>query len=354
MDRQTERTAGTAPGTHTRRLVAVAAVVVVLAGLKAAGAVAVPLVFALFLAAVFWPLQRRLKQRLPAGLAAVLTLLAFLAVLAVLVGAFAAAIDTVADDGQPYFTQIEHLIGDVRGWLDARGIPVAGGPQGGGDELRTRALAAVEGAFGLVSAFVLVLALFVLGLLEVMDARHKLTAIAGDRAERWLAAVRRITDDFQRYIAVRTLVGLITGAATGAVCLALGLEFALVWGLINFLLNYIPTIGSIVGVVPPVLFALVQFEGAGRALAVLAAVGGVQLVMGNWIDPLLQGRFLKLSPFVVLLSVVFWGWLWGIAGAFLSMPITVAVVIAARQSERTRWLAILLGGEPPPDAGVPD
>jgi predicted PurR-regulated permease PerM len=324
------------------RLVAVAGAVVLLAGLRVAEAVMVPLAFAIFLAAVFWPLQRRLAQRLPAGVAALLTLLAVLAVLALLVGAFSLAIDTVIDNGRPYFAQIEQLLRDVRAWLEAQGIPVAGGDDGGGEHLRTGALGAVQTSVEVVSSFVLILALFVLGLLEVMDYHAKLTAIAGPRADRWLAAVRRVTDDFQRYIVVRTLVGLITGVATGLVCLLAGLEFAFVWGLINFLLNYIPTIGSIIGVIPPVLFALVQFEGAGHALVVLAGVGGVQLLMGNWIDPLLQGRFLRLSPFVVLLSVVFWGWLWGIAGAFLSMPITVAVVIAARQSERTRWLSTLL------------
>jgi predicted PurR-regulated permease PerM len=96
-----------------------------------------------------------------------------------------------------------------------------------------------------------------------------------------------------------------------------------------------------VGVVPPSLFGLVQFSGWEAALVPLG-VAGVQLLMGHFVDPLLQGRYLALSPYVVLVAVTFWGWLWGVAGAFLSMPITVGIAVACQQSERTRWLATFL------------
>jgi predicted PurR-regulated permease PerM len=324
----------------TDRLLAILVVLAGLLVLKVAEPVLLPLTFAIFLVAVFWPLQRRLQRRLPAALAALTTLLVFLAVLALLVGALVFAVDRVVDHGAPYFQEIEDLMHGARAWLEARGVPVAA--DDGSDELRTRLASLFGGTLAVVSSFVLVLALFVLALLEVVDYREKLRVAHGGEPEAWLAALHRVTDDFQRYIVVRTLAGLITGVATWLVCLLAGLDFALMWGLINFLLNYIPTVGSIVGVIPPVLFALVQFDDPGRALLVLGGVGGVQLLMGNYVDPLLQGRFLRLSPFVVLLSVIFWGWLWGIGGAFLSMPITVAIVIATRQSPRTRWIATIL------------
>jgi predicted PurR-regulated permease PerM len=97
-----------------------------------------------------------------------------------------------------------------------------------------------------------------------------------------------------------------------------------------------------VAVIPPVLFGLVQFQSIPMALLVLLGVGGVQLIMGQYIDPLLQGKYLALSPLVVLLSVTFWGWLWGIGGAFLGVPLTIGVVITCRRFARTRWIATLL------------
>lgn len=122
----------------------------------------------------------------------------------------------------------------------------------------------------------------------------------------------------------------------------MGLDFAFVWGFINFLLNYIPTLGAIIGVIPVSAFALVEFGIGIKALLVLLGISGIQIVMGIYLDPLLQGRQLSLSPLVVLFSVTFWGWLWGVPGAFIAIPITIALVIACEQYERTRWISVLL------------
>jgi predicted PurR-regulated permease PerM len=194
-----------------------------------------------------------------------------------------------------------------------------------------------------LTAFVLVIAFLVFGLLEAPDFQAKLGSIVPrQRAGAWFDAIHTITSDFQRYIVVRTFIGLITGVLVALFAWVIGLDFALIWGLTNFLLNYIPTLGSIIAVVPPVLFGLLQFQSIPMALLVLLGVGGVQFVMGQYIDPLLQGKYLALSPLVVLLSVTFWGWLWGVAGAFIGVPLTIGIVIACRHFERTRWIAILL------------
>lgn len=198
----------------------------------------------------------------------------------------------------------------------------------------------------LLSGSVLALAFFALALLEVTRFRRKLAFLSGrGSAESWRGPTRRIALAFQKYVLVRTGVGLVTGLASGLYAWAVGLELAVVWGMLNFLLNYIPTLGSIVAVVPPTLFALAE-HGTGMALLVGAGIGAIQLVMGNWVDPLVQGRALRLSPLVVLISVTFWGWVWGIAGAFLGIPLTVALVVAAGEFESTRWVAVLLGALP--------
>jgi predicted PurR-regulated permease PerM len=126
----------------------------------------------------------------------------------------------------------------------------------------------------------------------------------------------------------------------------MGLDFAFVWGVLAFLLNYIPTIGSAVAVIPPTLFSLVQFDSLGRPLAVLLGMVLLQIVFGNYVDPLIEGRLLALSPMVVLASVVFWGWVWGVPGALLGVPITIGIVIAADHFPKTRWIARMLAEEP--------
>ena len=145
----------------------------------------------------------------------------------------------------------------------------------------------------------------------------------------------------------RTVVAILQGVSAWLVALLLGLDFALVWGLIAALLNFIPSVGSVLAVIPPTLFATVQFDGWARPLGVLAAMAPLQIVLGYFVDPKIEGRFLRLSPLFVLFSIVFWGWLWGVAGALLGVPIMVALVIVLDELPQTRWLAAMLVRDPP-------
>jgi len=151
-----------------------------------------------------------------------------------------------------------------------------------------------------------------------------------------------MTGKFERYFLVQAFSSVVTGVLTGLYCWLLGLEFALVWGLLAGVLNFVPTIGSIIAVLPPTLFAL-AFGGLGTAALTLVGLGAIQLIMGNVVDPVLQGSALELSKTVVLLSVVFWGWLWGIGGAFIAVPMTTAVVLLLDEFEATRPVARFLG-----------
>ncbi|WP_265584482.1 MULTISPECIES: AI-2E family transporter [unclassified Coleofasciculus] len=125
-------------------------------------------------------------------------------------------------------------------------------------------------------------------------------------------------------------------------CFVLGVDLAFVWGLVAFVLNYIPTLGSIIAVIPPTLVALV-FEGVGIGIATLIGLAVIQVVMGNFIDPRVQGKSLQLSPFVALISIVFWGWVWDISGAILGVPMTVAIILLCQEFKSTRGIAIVLG-----------
>jgi predicted PurR-regulated permease PerM len=116
-----------------------------------------------------------------------------------------------------------------------------------------------------------------------------------------------------------------------------------VWGLLAFVLNFIPTLGSLIAAIVPALVATL-FQGPAIGAATLAGLAVIQTILGNFVDPKLQGTYLKLSPFVALLSIVFWGWVWGIPGAFIGVPMTAAVMLFANEFKSSRPIAIMLGG----------
>ena len=121
-----------------------------------------------------------------------------------------------------------------------------------------------------------------------------------------------------------------------------GVEFATFWAVLIGLLNYIPYIGSFLGVVLPVAFALVQFADLNVVLALLLALSAAQFVIGFFLDPYLMGNSLNLSPFVILVSLAVWSALWGIAGAFLAVPMTACMALVFAEFDGTRPIAVLL------------
>ncbi|MGD2131502.1 MAG: AI-2E family transporter [Maricaulaceae bacterium] len=181
----------------------------------------------------------------------------------------------------------------------------------------------------------------------------KMSAIFRDQAGRSQAkeVIGRVRVSMERYLAVQTFVSAITAATCYVTLSVLGLENPLFWAFLIFLFNYIPTVGSIVATILPVLFALVQFDTLWQPAAVLVGVGFWQFLIGNFIQPRMQGENLNLATIVVLLGLVMWGAIWGLPGMFLSSPLTVLVMVMFNQSETTRWIAILLSADGRPELG---
>lgn len=181
-------------------------------------------------------------------------------------------------------------------------------------------------------------------LLEQALFRPKLKAIFEERKEFDSASsiLNKIDNSLSDYVSLKTLVSLVTGVASFIVLWAIGVDFAFFWAFLIFLLNYIPTIGSLIGTVFPALIALLQFDSFQPALLVLVCVGAVQVLVGNVLEPKLMGNSLNVSPLVVILSLAFWGSIWGVVGMILSVPITVMMVIVFSQFKSTRAVAVLL------------
>lgn len=164
--------------------------------------------------------------------------------------------------------------------------------------------------------------------------------------EEQAAHIRQILSSIRRsvhhYLLVKTAISALTGAVVYGVLLLFGLDFAALTALLSFLLNFIPTLGSIIATGLPVLIALAQFDSPWPILGVLVAVGGVQFLMGNILDPMLTGRALQMSSLAIILSLTLWSAIWGVVGMFLAVPIMAMIMIVCAHVPALRPIAILL------------
>jgi len=152
----------------------------------------------------------------------------------------------------------------------------------------------------------------------------------------------KIINSIRNYLSIKTMTSLLTGILVWVSLAIIGVDYAIIWALIAFLFNYIPNIGSIIAALPAVLFALVQLGFGGIIWTTLVFVV-VNLVVGNVIEPKMMGKGMGLSTFVVFASLIFWGFLLGTVGMFLSVPLTMSIKIVLEQNENTRWVAVFLG-----------
>ncbi len=199
----------------------------------------------------------------------------------------------------------------------------------------------LTGLFG--DAFMVLLYLIFL-LLEEPILPRKIKAMYPNRQryEKVNGLIRKIDHSVSNYIAVKTLVSILTGLLSYFVLMIVGVDAPLFWAFLIFVLNFIPTIGSLIATLFPTIFAMLQFGELAPAIIVLAIVGTIQLIMGNLVEPRIMGTSLNISPLVVFLTLALWGVIWGVTGMLLSVPITVILIIIMSEFPETRPIAILL------------
>ena len=273
---------------------------------------------------------------------------ATLAALATLFGLMLFVARIIAENATALSTGLEgveaRLLATLNGLLDRFGLNHRVDLEVLLSGLRLEALArdAFDAARALASDVVLVF-LYVMFLL--VDQRFyvaKLNALIPDPDRRAVvrAALRHVADEVRAYLWLMTLISAGVGVATWAICLIFGVSGAGFWGFLAFGLNFIPTIGSILAVTFPVVYALLQFDQPTALLAMIPALAAVQFVAGEVVLPRVMGDRLNMSSFVILLSLVVWGALWGPVGMFLAIPIMVILMIAFAQFPATRPIAI--------------
>ena len=323
------------------------AAILTAAALYFGSAIFAPVAVSLFVIAILWPLQKSLESRIPRLIALLLTLAATVVIIGTLASMIAWGIGMVGRWLMANIGRFYVLYGMTTEWLEGHGIRIAG-PLSGRFNVLSLVRMFQEVAVrinGLVGFSLMVLIFTMLGLLEVGDFRQKLQALRnGALAERMLAATASISGKFRKYLLVRTLASILTGLVVWGFTFALDIELAAAWGVIAFALNYIPVIGPLIATVLPTLFTAAQFESWQMALLVFLGLNVIQFVIGSYLEPRFSGSALAISPFVVVLAVFFWSFLWGIPGAFIGVPVTIAMLAACDANPASRWIATLLSG----------
>ena len=336
-----------APG---RYLLIAAAFVVVIAGMKAASALIVPFLLAVFiaviLAPVFLALQRR---RVPSGVALLLVVALIVGLGLVAAGVLERSLSGVSGSMQRYQAAFATQTGEIWAWLESLGVAATGSTLTDylNPQLLLEHIGPIAGKLGdvlVMSFIVLIVAIFILLEAAVMPA--KVRALPGISHAAW-DRIRQIATDVRRYMLLKTVMSVLTGALVAVFCAVLGIDFPILLGVLAFALNYIPNIGSTVAAIPGILLAFVEF-GLGSALITTVGYVVINVGVSNGIEPRYMGHGLGLSPLVVLSSVIFWGWVLGPLGMLLSVPLTMTLKIALESDEDTRWIALLLGSRPPP------
>lgn len=354
----------------SRTVLVLASLVVCVAGLRAAQNFFVPVLLAFFVATISYPVTRALTGRkVPPFLAVLVTVLVDFAFIAGVVVLGVVLVDDLQKKwNEKYASQVYEQVSDAS---EALAVKLESwGVQEAKDKIQqavdnnlanlqqiqfervlsfgTGVLGQVLGFFGITIVF-LILMVFMLSEGDRLGRRlEAITQARGPDIGRMLKATR----DIQRYLAIKTVVSLLTGLMAGLLCWAAGLDFYLLWGIVAFALNYIPVIGSLVAGIPPTILALIA---SGAPSAVLVA-GGYLLInnfLGNFLEPVLVGRRFGISTLVVVISVMFWGWVWGPLGMLLAVPLTMTLKVFLDGSPELRWLGVAIScGKPEEEQAV--
>jgi predicted PurR-regulated permease PerM len=330
------------PSSIRNRLLAVIATLLVVAGLRASYAVTMPLAATIVIVTAIWPIKPWLDRALPSKVSYLGTILVLLLIsLGFIAAVYFSVAQVVRAFGQNQ-AQFNALYASLADWAARWGFEGAIGQQGYA-RLIGFGQTLLANTYTVFVYLGFIALLVILGLPEVPALRGKLHGAlsAADRKE-LIDTVDEIAGKIRRYLGITALTSVITGVASALWAFTVGLELALVWGTLNFLLNFIPVIGNIVGIVPPTLYAVIQFQSPTMALVVFVGYAVLQIAISNFLYPALQGRSLSLSPVAIVVALAFWSWVWGIAGALIAVPVTAALVIVCEHFRSTAWIARLL------------
>ena len=320
--------------------------------LKVTQSFIIPIVVSVLLACVFFPLVKKLKKfHIPQLLSIILITVLILVFIFFIGTLLVSAVKTLISAYPRYeerFTSIYSifcktfhikfdedlsLINNIVNTLDIPSL------------LQKYLLTTGSTLLAFVKVVFVILLFMVFLLLEMTSMKNKIiTAFSGTNGNKILLVVTKTMSEVTRYISIKTIISLLTGLIIFAVTSIFSMDFAIIWGFLAFILNFIPTFGSIISCASTILFAVLQFYPSWFPVIVISFVCiATDFILGNIVEPRWEGADLGLSPFIILVSLSLWGWMWGFAGMILSVPLMVCIKIICENFEMLEPFAIFLG-----------
>ena len=326
-------------------LVYLASVVILISGIMFAADIVIPLLLALFVSIICTqPILWLKTRKVPLGMAIAIIFTSIIALFLGLGELIAKSLSSFSNNVDVYEENLNSMGASILGFLESKGFMLSF------DELSKISppskimsiTASVLGEFSSIMGNglpIFFLALFLLLELESIPMKVKIITLESTSS---IAYFNTIGKNIRQYLFIKTIVSLITGIFIWISMTIIGVDYAIIWALIAFLLNYIPNIGSIIAAIPAVLMALVQLGWEGVIWTTVVFVA-VNVIIGNVVEPKMMGKGLGLSTFVIFVSLIFWGFVLGTVGMFLSVPLTMSIKIALEQNPSTKPFALLLG-----------
>ena len=319
--------------------------IIIIAGILYAQSFINPMLLAIFLSIVCaQPIIWMKKRKVPSSIAIMIVLFGIVAIFMGFADIIGSSVSSFSSVAPFYEERLEEIWMTFIVFFNERGIEITG------EKLSEiiapgKVMGYTAGALGQLGGVmsntftIFFLLLFLLMELDSFSIKTKAIAVNSNISVSYLNTIGK---SIRHYLSIKTVMSLLTGLIIWIGLLIVGVDYAIIWALIAFLLNYIPNIGSIIAALPAVLFALIQLGPAGAVWTVVVFVS-VNMVVGNLVEPKMMGQGLGLSTFVVFVALLFWGFVLGTVGMFLSVPLTMSIKIMLEQNEKTKWIAVFLG-----------
>ncbi|HEY5125092.1 MAG TPA: AI-2E family transporter [Ignavibacteria bacterium] len=326
-------------------VVNIAALLIIFAGVIYAKSIITPFLLALFMSIICEkPISWLEKKKTPRWLALIIVMLGLIVLFSGFSLLIGETLSSFSGNLSKYESTLTTISNSFIQFLNEKGLNI---PQDQISNLVQPAkilsftASALNKLFSMMGNTFLIFLIILFILMEFGSFSVKAKAIMSE-SDKPITFLSAILQNIRHYLGIKTLFCLSIGILIYLALLIIGVDYPLLWALIGGLMNYIPNIGSIIAAIPTVLFALVQL-GIGGALWTLGSFIVIHNVLGNFLEPRIMGKGLGLSTLVVFLSLLFWGFILGMVGMVLSVPITMTIKIILEQNEKTKWLAILLG-----------
>ena len=326
--------------------------------LKITASVFLPIVIAILLSFIFYPIVKKMntKFKIPWVLGTILVILTIIVIIGLLSTIIGTSLSTILNQYPKYeskfmsiykifaenlnltFNEDQTFFQNIWGQLKIR------------EFIQNIALSFSGDLISITKNLGMILLLTAFLLLEINNCKEKIIVAfenSGKTQNRIVALSKKTITDVVRFLSIKFFISFATGFLVFISVAIVKLDFAIMWGFLAFVLNFIPTFGSIFSVVITTIFALLQFyPNPGAVIFVFIALTSINMILGNVIEPRIEGKDLGLSPFVILVSLTIWGWIWGFIGMILAVPLTVILKIICENVEFLHGIAIILGNKP--------